>query len=385
MKKIVHIITGLNTGGAEMMLYKLLVNMDKNAYYSAVVSLGDKGTIGPHIESLGIPVYTLKLTGASKIVSAIMRLGKVIRKESPDIVQGWMYHGNFISVLIKFFIKKNILLVWNIRYSLYDIALEKLNTRFIIKLCAALSRIPDATIYNSKIATVQHQKSGYSLSRHQVIPNGFDSQIFQPSATFRQAIRQELNIGNEDIVVGHVARFHPMKGHDILFDAILLLYDKYPRVHYVLSGRGVCCSTEEFRRFLTRVPVSNRIHLLGERQDIPALTSSFDLAVSSSSWGEGFSNTIGEAMASAVPCVVTDVGDSAWIVGDGGMVVPPSQPKALAAAIEKGVLLDSNQRKTLGAKGRSRIEKHFSIREIVNQYKSLYDDIVSKTSARHVI
>lgn len=385
MIKIAHIITGLNTGGAEMMLYKLLVNMDKNAYCSVVVSLGDKGTIGQQIESLGISVYTLKLTGASKVVSAIMRLSKIIKKESPDIVQGWMYHGNFISVLIKFFIKANILLLWNIRYSLYDIALEKLNTRFIIKLCAVLSSIPDATIYNSKIATVQHQKSGYSLSRHRVIPNGFDSQIFQPSAAFRQAIRLELNIGAEEIVVGHVARFHPMKGHDILFDAIQLLYNKYPRVHYVLSGRGVCCSTEEFRQFLSRFPVSNRIHLLGERQDIPALTSSFDLAVSSSSWGEGFSNTVGEAMSSGVPCIVTDVGDSAWIVGEGGMVVPPSQPGALAAAIEKGILLDSNQRKTLGAKGRSRIEKHFSIREIVNQYKSLYDDVLLKTSARHII
>ena len=129
------------------------------------------------------------------------------------------------------------------RYSLYDLAHEKLKTRIIIKLCALLSRMPDATVYNSRTAIRQHEKLGYSLLRHRFIPNGFDCQVFQPSAEARSRIRRELNIGHDAIVVGHVARFHPMKGHDVLLDAIALLCERQTNVHYVLAGSGSPCSS----------------------------------------------------------------------------------------------------------------------------------------------
>lgn len=377
MKKIIHVITGLNTGGAEMMLYKLLADLDRQSYQHAVISLGTKGTIGSEIESLGISLYCLNLQKMRHILSSPAQLSKIFKREKPDIIQGWMYHGNFIGLMIKILIDKKAALLWNIRYSLYDIAREKLNTRLIIRICGMFSRLPEVIIYNSKIATTQHEKIGYSLSRHCVIPNGFDCQIFRPSNESRANIRRELNIANDDIVVGHVARFHPMKGHDVFFDAVAMLYDRYPNVHYVLSGRGVSRLSDAFRHLLMRFSSPERIHLLEERRDIPALTASFDLAVSSSSWGEGFSNTVGEAMACGVPCVVTDVGDSAWIVGDGGTVVPPSQPKALADALEKSILCGSDRRKAIGARGRLRIENHFSIQEISRQYNALYDSVTS--------
>ena len=358
-----------------MMLSKLLAAEDNNACQSAVISLGGKGTIGAEIEALGITVYALNLRKLRDVFSSLFQLSGIVKKERPHIIQGWMYHGNFIGLIIKLFIDRNVVLLWNIRYSLYDLAHEKFKTRLIIKLCALFSRLPKATVYNSHIATSQHEKIGYSLLRHRVIPNGFDCRVFGPSAESRSRIRRELDIGNDAIVVGHVARFHPMKGHDVLFDAIELLYDRLPNVHYVLAGSGVSRSTVAFREFLGRFPRPERIHLLGERRDVSALTASFDLAVSSSSWGEGFSNTIGEAMACAVPCVVTDVGDSAWIVADAGLVVPPSRPRELADAMEKCILSGDAPRKAMGSRGRLRIESHFSIEEISKQYNALYDNV----------
>lgn len=375
MKRIVHVITGLDTGGAQMMLAKLLAATDRNACQSAVISLGDKGRIGAGIEELGIPVYSLDLRKPQNLLSSLFRIAGIMRRERPHVIQGWMYHGNFMGLLIRLFIRRKAVLLWNIRYSLYDLAREKPGTRLLIKLCALLSRLPAATVYNSKIAAAQHEKTGYSLTRHRIIPNGFDCRVFRPSAEARSRIRRELQIDDDAVVVGHVARFHPMKGHDVLLDAMALLCGRQPNVHFVLAGSGVTRSTILFRDFLERSSFSGRVHLLGEYRQIPALTASFDLAVSSSSWGEGFSNAVGEAMACGVPCVVTDVGDSAWIVGDAGLVVPPSQPRALAGAMERCILAGEAKRKAMGSRGRTRVESRFAIEEIAKKYIALYDDV----------
>jgi glycosyltransferase involved in cell wall biosynthesis len=111
---------------------------------------------------------------------------------------------------------------------------------------------------------------------------------------------------------------------------------------------------------------------LGQRSDTPALNAALDMAVSASSYGEGFPNVLGEAMACGAPCVTTDVGDSALVVGDAGRVVKPNDPEALADAINDLLSLPASARQQLGAAARARIEAHFSLASVARQYAELY-------------
>lgn len=378
MKRVVHVITGLDTGGAEMMLFKLLRHMTRNCYEHAVISLSDKGTVGPKIEKLGIPVETLRLKQGVNSIIFPGKLFRLIKKYQPDIIQGWMYHGNLVCSLLAPFLFPRIPYLWNIRYSLYDITCEKFLTRSVINAGSLLSSLPAACIYNSKVAVHQHEAIGYHCKNIHVIPNGFDCEDFAPSHESRLLLCNELCLDTKTLLVGLIGRFHPMKGHKVFFKAVNMLIEQYDNVHFVLAGKGISESNEEFNQLISPLNIErNRLHLLGERTDIPRLTAALDVAVSSSTWGEGFSNTIGEAMSCAIPCVVTDVGDSAWIVGKGGSVVPPGQPNELARAIASMLDLSRVQREDIGRAGRDRIQHCFSIQAIQKQYADLYDSIVS--------
>ncbi len=361
-----------------MMLFKLLKHMNKDCYEHVVISLSDKGTVGPNIETLGIPVETLRLKEGFNAFIFPGKLLRLIKKNQPNIIQGWMYHGNLACSLIAPFLFPRIPYLWNIRYSLYDITREKFLTRSVINTGSFLSSFPAACIYNSKIAVHQHEAIGYHCKNVHVIPNGFDCEALTPSFESRLSLRNELCIDHNALLVGLVGRFHPMKGHKVFFEAMKMLIEKYDDVHFVLAGKGVSGSNEQFNQLISPLNLDrNRIHLLGERTDIPRLTAALDVAVSSSTWGEGFSNTIGEAMSCAIPCVVTDVGDSAWIVGKGGNVVPPGQSNELARAVAFLLDLSCEQREEIGRSGRDRIHNCFSIQSIQKQYTNLYDKILS--------
>lgn len=379
MKKVVHVITGLDTGGAEMMLFKLLKHMHNESYEHVVISLSDQGTVGPKIKGLGISVETLRLREGFNPFIFPGKLFRLINKNQPDIIQGWMYHGNLACSLIAPFLFPSIPYFWNIRYSLYDLAREKFLTRSVIKTGSFLSSFPAACIYNSKAAVHQHEAIGYRCKNVHVIPNGFDCEAFKSSYESKVSVRHELSIDQKTLLVGIIGRFHPMKGHKFFLEAVKMLIRKYDNVHFVLAGKGIIESNEQFNHLLSPLNLDrNRIHLLGERSDIPRLTAALDVAVSSSTWGEGFSNTVGEAMSCAVPCVVTDVGDSAWIVGKGGYVVHPGQSEELAWGISK--LLESGQdrREEIGRAGRERIHNCFSIQSIQRRYTELYDTILTQ-------
>jgi glycosyltransferase involved in cell wall biosynthesis len=120
-------------------------------------------------------------------------------------------------------------------------------------------------------------------------------------------------------------------------------------------------------RFLTDTAI-----LLGPRDDIERLTAAVDIAANSSRAVEGFTNAIGEAMAAGVPCVVTDVGDAAFIVAGNGEVVPPADARAFSEALRRMILLGADGRREVGARARRRIAECFSIDAVTRQYESLY-------------
>jgi glycosyltransferase involved in cell wall biosynthesis len=204
-----------------------------------------------------------------------------------------------------------------------------------------------------------------------VIPNGFDIERFRPDATARAWLIEQLGLSHEVALIGFVARFDPMKDHATFFRAASSLAAAEDSVHFVLAGDGMVASNAQVS-VLMDSGIRDKVHLLGRREDVPRLLAALDVATSTSAYGEGFSNAVGEAMACAVPCVVTDVGDSAWIVGDTGIVVPPGSPERLAEAWQRMLDMGREGRKKLGERARTRVVQRFEIGNVVRRFEDFY-------------
>jgi glycosyltransferase involved in cell wall biosynthesis len=374
--KVIHVINGLDTGGAEIMLLRLLSQCDRQRYQFEVISLTDLGEIADSLRKIDVPVRALNLRRATTIPdpSAIFRLAAWLRRSQPDVVQTWMYHANLVGgIAAKLAGQRRV--IWGIRQTNVDLASVRLRTSLIAKGAAQLSRIlPDYILYNSHVSRQAHAALGYADDRAGVIANGFDLEVFKPDSVARGAIRGEMGLGDDTPLVGLIARYDPQKDHATFIAAAGLVHRQLPRAHFVLAGLDIDAGNSALVAAITAAGLTSYCHLLGQRGDIPAIMASLDIACSSSI-GEGFPNTIGEAMACAVPCVVTEVGDSAWLVGDTGRVVPPRDPETLAREI--GTLMEAPAAalQSLGTDARERIQAHFSIEAIAADYKQLWQHL----------
>jgi glycosyltransferase involved in cell wall biosynthesis len=208
-----------------------------------------------------------------------------------------------------------------------------------------------------------------------VIPNGVDLAALKPDSTARRLIRQALSIPSEASVIGLVGRFHPQKDHQSFVRAAKLLVSMRSSVYFVLCGEGVTWDNRKLIAWIDEAGIRANCRLLGRREDIPQLMASFDLATSSSCFGEGFANVVSEAMSCGVPCVVTDVGDSAHIVGPTGIVVSPRDAAALARAWERMLDLGRDQLVQTGLQARQRIKDHFDLPQIVDRYQTMFEEM----------
>jgi glycosyltransferase involved in cell wall biosynthesis len=369
--RVMHVITGLSTGGAETMLLKLLSASSRSMEH-AVVSLGDEGTMGPRIATLGVPVHCLGLKRNAPNPFRALSILPLARRIAPQLIQGWMYHGNLMASLAALGPRRKPPVLWNIRQTVYDLRRERWLTARLIRMGARLSSGPAAIIYNSQTSAGQHQGLGYRAERRVIIPNGFDCQLQRPDEAARKAVRAELGITGDTVLVGLVARFHPMKDHVGFLKGAAMVVRSHPQTRFVLAGSGISSTQPELAEAIQKNELRAHVILLGERADIPRLNNAFDIGCSASAWGEGFSNSIGEAMACGVPCAVTEVGDSAYIVADSGFIAPPRAPESLAYAIVRLINMGRSGRQQLGAKARQRIEAEFSLPAIVQSYENLY-------------
>jgi glycosyltransferase involved in cell wall biosynthesis len=369
--RILHVITSLGTGGAEMMLFKLLSAGNRD-WTQAVVSLDNHPSIiAPRIAELGVQVHSLGVNRSVPNPVRALSIVPIARRFRPDLVQGWMYHGNLVASFAAARDQRKLPVLWNIQQSLYDISKERWLTAAVIRMGIRFSRRPAKIIYNSRTSAKQHEAFGYHAAKTMVIPTGYDCAVFHPDEQARHEVRAELGIGQDEVLVGLVARYHPMKDHAGFFQAARLVSQAHPEVRFVLIGRDMD-EQSPVVNLIRENALQDRVFLLGERRDIPRLTAALDIACSSSAWGEGFSNTIGEAMACGVPCVVTDVGDSAYAVGETGLSVPPRNPQALADTISRLVAAGPKRRQCLGQAARRRIETEFALPAIVHRYEELY-------------
>lgn len=373
--KIVNVITGLNTGGAEMMLLKVLGRLDPT-FSPHVISLTDIGSIGQRIQALGIPVQALNLRrGVIPGPLAFFRLVWWLKEIKPDVVHTWMYHADLLGGVAAR-IARVPAVGWAIRHSNLDRDKTRISTRQVAVACALISRfIPDKILVCSEVARRIHVALGYVADKMWVIPNGFDLAQFQPDEGARQQVRVELGVGRDTQIIGLIGRFDPQKNHKGFMEAARSLHQKRPEVHFLLAGKEIDENNFELMSAVREAGVGGVVHLLGLRSDIPRLMAALDVLVSSSSYGEAFPNVLGEAMACGVPCVVTDVGDSAFIVGDTGRVVSPGDMPGLAEEMEALLALPHAEWASLSVRARDRVAKYFEIGQIARQYEAFYSEL----------
>ena len=368
---ILHIITDLSTGGAQRALHNVLAGGLAGEFDSAVISLCNVGTLGECIYALGVPVYTLDIRKGIPGIRALCRLRYLVRDFRPDVIQGWMYHGNLAASMGSKMSSKHPAVVWNVRHSLYNLAVEKLGTQLVIRACRHLSPRVDAVLYNSSLSREQHETFGFDVTRGQVIPNGFDFARLAPNALTAKGVRLEFSIPDHVPVIGHVARFHPMKDHVTFLRAAVKVAKAIPNARFLVVGRDVSPGNPALAGLVPSELLS-RFHFPGERSDVTDLMQAMTVLCLSSSWGEAFPNVLGEAMASGVPCVTTDVGDSALIVGDTGQIVPPGDENRLFNGLLFMLNKSNHEREALARAARARIEMRFGLDSVVMQYSDLY-------------
>jgi glycosyltransferase involved in cell wall biosynthesis len=373
--KTIHIITGLDMGGAEIMLFRLLKQIDRVRFENQVISLIPTGAVGEKIRALGIPVSSLGMHPEFPSPFAVFRLMSLLRREQPAFLHTWMYHANLLGGLAGFAVKVPV--IWAIHNSTTDPQHSRKRTLFIVRMCALLSRfIPTKIISCSEKARQIHVELGYDAEKFIIIPNGFDLGDYKPDQEAARSLRMQLGIEPATLLIGMVARYDPQKDHVNFIRAARIHHQTAPQTHFVLCGEGLTWENIPLCAEIDAAGLRSHFHLLGRRDDMPAVFTTLSLHALSSAYGEAFPNVLGEAMACGVPCVATDIGDSSFLIGDTGMVVPPKDPQALADAWERLLRLSAEERFALGERARQRIQQLFSIVQIARRYEDLYGQIV---------
>lgn len=363
MTRILHIINGLGSGGAESMLYKLLKYSDKEKYQHEVLSMLDEGDFGNRIRELGVKVHCLNL-GSKNILTSIINTRKIAK--SFDIIDTWLYHADLLGFLIaKISLRRK--LIWNVRHSGLEKGTNKPRTLRIVKLNSLLSRHVDLITFNSNQALQNHLEAGYSNKNHIVIPNGFELDKFEFSLDNRLRVRQELGLNEEKAIIT-VGRWNIQKDYYTLFKSLYELKTQNIEFKMIMVGAELNYSNIELVELMNKYDLNNSVMLLDKRTDIPALLSAADIYISSS-LGESFSNSIGEAMACELPCVVTDVGESKLMVGSTGRIVGAKDYMDMSKQLSY-YLKKSDLNRNLAA--RERVIDNYDIWNVVRVFEKNY-------------
>ena len=361
-RKILYVTAGLRGGGAEAMLTRLVTAQPGLADEITLVSLLPAEGHVDRLIAGGVRVLELQFDKMGGVAAGMLKLAKLIANSRPDIVQGWMYHGDLAALvaLVMSGRRKQTRLVWSIRCSDMDLRHYGRGLRLVVKACTLLSNWPDLVTANSAAGLKSHLALGYRPRRAEVVANGIDVDEFRPDPAVREAVRRELGIPGDATVLAHVARVDPMKDHG----SFLAAMKELPDLFALLVGAG----TEN-------LPAAGNVLRLGRRHDVPRLFAAADFAVSSSGFGEGFSNALAEGMACGLPAVATDVGDATLILGDTGLVVPPENPGVLAAAIRTLVREPAAARSDRRMRARARIVDNFAMAHAAQRYADIYTSL----------
>ena len=360
------------------MLCRLVAAKEKGVEYS-VISLKGRGFYGETLEDSGVKPHYFQFARFFELASLFefFRLVRLIASLQPDVVQTWLYHADLIGGLAARFAGCN-RVVWGIRTCNLN---PKLNSRFtliVAWLCARVSGFVPVAIASCSIeAAKAHKVMGYSSKKFHVIPNGYDLSRYMPNVSMRQQIRREWGVEDGQILIGCVARWNPYKDHPNLLHALSLVAESGVSVRCLLVGAGTSAENAELNDLLSKYNLKSLVILADSRSDIPDVMNALDMHVLASV-SEAFPNVVAEAMACGVPCIVTDVGDAAMIVGDTGWIVPPRNPQLLAKAIETAALsFDTPAFASRRLAARNRIVENFSLEKMTQSYVNLWQSVAS--------
>lgn len=375
--KVMHVITTLGPAGAETMLFRMLSKMDPLLFENEVVSLTGILDLAKKMKGIGIRVRTLGMRKTLPNPLLLVRLAKWMRESKPDVIHTWMYHANLVGALAAR-LSSDVPMVWGIHHNSLDPRVDRRRTMLVNQACALASRkFPARIVCCSEAALRLHRDLGYAAEKLEVVPNGFDLEQVKPDPNSRASLRAELGVPPNTLLIGLVARFHPHKDHHNFIRAASRLHEVEPDVHFVLCGMGITWQNGQLAEWIDLGNLRNCCHLLGPREDVPRIFAGLDIAATASS-SEAFPIVIGEAMACGTPCVVTNVGDSAIIVGDTGLVVPPGDSEALAEALQRLLMAGPEARGRLGAAARRRVQDHFALPAIVERYQEIYTRLANE-------
>jgi glycosyltransferase involved in cell wall biosynthesis len=370
MQRILHIITGLGAGGAETALYRLITNSRGGRYTHAVVSLTAGGSMRGSFCDAGIDVISLDFKRSP--FSDFFRLMRLLRRTRPDIVQTWMYHADIFGGLAARMagIRE---VIWGIRTT--ALPNGSLALRMLRRLGAVLSSsVPHTIVCVAEASLRAHVQAGYDARRMVVIHNGFETPAIGPSPEDRQALRTRCGCDDKHVLIGISGRFDADKDHHNFVRAAGDVAATHRQARFLMMGSGMDSSNADLVTWINDTGFAGRFSLLGRRSDATVCMAAMDVFCLSSR-NEGFPNVVGEAMALGIPCVVTDVGDAALLVGDTGLVVPKEDSRALAAALARLVDQTPESRQILAGKAVSRIEQQFTMQRVLEDVETLYQQV----------
>ncbi|GAB7081950.1 glycosyltransferase [Megalodesulfovibrio paquesii] len=375
--RLLHVITGLNPGGAETMCVALACALARHTsptFEQTVVSLLPEGPLAEPLLRAGIPVVSCTMRRAWDAPASLLRLHEALGFFRPHVVQSWMYHADFMTGIALRLRRRGPdgapALLWGVHNGSLEPAVLPASTRLIIRLLAwASSWIPDAVVSCAQAAATAHRAAGYRPTRWEIIPNGVETDRFRPDATLRHETRRTWGIPGTAPVLGLAARDHPVKDLPTFFRAVAPLLQHEPDLRCVCCGPGLTADNSRLRALFGELHLGERCLLLGPQQDMPRFWNGVDVAVSSSR-GEALPLGLAEAMACGVPVVATDVGDTAQLVGSTGAIVPAANPRALGEAIRR--MLTLRPPGQLGQAARARILELYSLETCAARYATLY-------------
>ena len=374
--RVTHVIVGLDIGGAELMLKRLIDSHHANAdFQHRVISLTSLGIVGKQLLAKGVEVQVMNMHSLLYFPATLFRLSWILRSQRPDLVQTWMYHADLLGGLAARLagIKH---VIWGIRTT--DVtAGGSRNTSIVRWLCARLSSwIPHTIVCAAEASRRVHVDLGYCESRMTVVPNGFELQHLKATIEQVERLRSKCSFSTDTVVIGTIGRFSPVKDqHNFVFAAGLLAREHH-KVRFLMIGRDCVTTNAELMGWITSTGYAERFVLLGERSDVPVCLATMDIFCLPSRT-EGFPNVVGEAMGMRKACVVTDVGDAAYLLGTCGVIVPKDDSAALAVGLNKLVSLSDAERAELGERSRVRIETEFTMDSTREKFEAVYAQVLT--------
>jgi glycosyltransferase involved in cell wall biosynthesis len=373
-RHVLHVITGLAVGGAEMALYRLILAFRDSRYTHTVIVLTPGGGMYTRFIEAGIQLIVLDVRRSP--VSDLVRLVRLMRSLHPDVVQTWLYHADFLGgIAARMAGIRSI--IWGVRTTDVDGGCARA-TSLIRRLCAALSRwVPDTIVCVAEAARQSHSLLGYDPARMVVVANGFDLSVLTPNPFRRCQLRAACGFTSDDIVVGTLGRFNLDKDHANFVQAAGQLARRHARLRFLMVGKNLDADNPDLMRWIAATGHPERFVLLGERADIAACLAAMDIFCLSSRT-EAFPNVVGEAMAMGLPCVATDVGDVALLMADTGVLVPKADPDALAQGVAGLMTRGRDYRAQLGEQARERIRATFNMASVRERFERIYDNVIAK-------